>query len=130
DRARARGRARRVPQRPGLVHRLLPARGHRVSAAIERLDDVRMDEVVLTTPVREADLARLKLGDVVYLDGTVYTAREGVYRKLRDGGRGPPAPGAAPPTPTFLCPPAASARPKGTYAVEAVTPPASFRFGK
>src|SRR2546425_27126 len=36
---------------------------------IQRLDDVRMDEVRLTTPVADADLARLKLGDVVYLDG-------------------------------------------------------------
>ena len=32
-------------ERPGVVHRLLPSRGRRVSAAIERLDDVPMDEV-------------------------------------------------------------------------------------
>ena len=32
--------------------------------AIERLGDVRMDEVRLTTPVTDADLAGLKLGDV------------------------------------------------------------------
>ena len=36
---------------------------------IERLDDVAMDEVTLTTPVSDADVARLKLGDVIYLDG-------------------------------------------------------------
>ncbi len=30
-----------------------------------------------TTPTRE-DLAELRLGDVVYLDGLIYTAREGV----------------------------------------------------
>ena len=44
---------------------------------IQRLDDVRMDEVRLTTPVADADLARLKLGDVVYLDGVLYTAQIG-----------------------------------------------------
>ena len=56
------------------VHRLLP-RGDRVIGPIERLDDVAMDEVRLATPVGDADIARLKLGDVVYLDGFVYTAR-------------------------------------------------------
>ena len=33
-----------------------------------------------TNPTPEA-LAELKLGDVVYLDGTIYTAREGVYMR-------------------------------------------------
>jgi L(+)-tartrate dehydratase beta subunit len=101
-----------------------------VSAAIERLDDVRMDRVVLTTPVSDADLARLKLGDVVYLDGVVYTAREGVYRKVVDEGRGLPPSVRALTNVNFHCSPAASVRPDGTYAVEAVTATASFRFGK
>ena len=95
-----------------------------------RLDDVCMDEVRLTTPVSDAELARLKLGDVVYLDGTVYTAREGVYRKVVDEGRGLPASVRALTNVNFHCSPAASVRPDGTYAVEAVTATASFRFGK
>ncbi|MEM8760133.1 MAG: fumarate hydratase, partial [Pseudomonadota bacterium] len=33
-----------------------------------------------TTPTTEA-LSDLKLGDVVYLDGLMYTAREGVYMR-------------------------------------------------
>ena len=33
-----------------------------------------------TNPTRDA-LAELRLGDVVYLDGTIYTAREGVYKR-------------------------------------------------
>jgi L(+)-tartrate dehydratase beta subunit len=101
-----------------------------VSAPIERLDDVRMDRVVLTTPVSDADLASLKLGDVVYLDGVVYTAREGVYRKVVDEGRGLPPSVQALTNVNFHCSPAASVRPDGTYAVEAVTATASFRFGK
>ena len=37
-----------------------------------------------TTPTDEA-IADLRLGDVVYLDGLMYTAREGVYmRALED----------------------------------------------
>jgi len=101
-----------------------------VSAPIERLDDVRMDRVVLTTPVSDADLARLKLGDVVYLDGVVYTAREGVYRKVVDEGQGLPSSVRALTNVNFHCSPAASVRPDGTYEVEAVTATASFRFGK
>jgi L(+)-tartrate dehydratase beta subunit len=97
---------------------------------IVRLDDVTMDEVTLTTPVSDADIARLKLGDVVYLDGILYTAREGVYRKIVDEGRGLPESVSALTNVNFHCSPAASVRPDGTYAVEAVTATASFRFGK
>jgi L(+)-tartrate dehydratase beta subunit len=97
---------------------------------IQRLDDVAMDEVRLTTPVSEADLTRLKLGDVVYLDGILYTAREGVYRKVVDEGWGLPESVKALTNVNFHCSPAASVRADGTYAVEAVTATASFRFGK
>jgi len=51
-----------------------------------RLDDIRMREVQLTTPVSEAAIGSLELGDVVYLTGVLYTAREGVYRKVVDEG--------------------------------------------
>ena len=97
---------------------------------IERLDDVTMDEVRLTTPVAPADLARLKLGDVVYLDGVVYTAREGVYRKVVDEGHGLPPEVTALTNVNFHCSPAATVGADGSYAVEAVTATASFRFGK
>jgi L(+)-tartrate dehydratase beta subunit len=98
--------------------------------AIERLDDVAMDQVRLTTPVGDADLARLKLGDVVYLDGFVYTAREGVYRKVVEQGQGLPASVTRLTNVNFHCSPAATVRPDGAYVVEAVTATASFRFGR
>ncbi len=89
-----------------------------------------MDEVHLTTPVADADIARLKLGDVVYLSGVLYTAREGVYKKVVDDGRGLPAGVRELSNVNFHCSPAATVRADGTYAVEAVTATASFRFGK
>jgi L(+)-tartrate dehydratase beta subunit len=101
-----------------------------VSAAPARLDDVAMDEVRLTTPVAGGDIARLKLGDIVYLDGAVYTAREGVYRKVVDEGQGLPEAVRGLTNVNFHCSPAATVKPDGTYAVEAVTATASFRFGK
>ncbi len=95
-----------------------------------RLDDIAMDKVRLTTPVGDEAIARLKLGDVVYLDGIVYTAREGVYRQVVDEDRGLPAQVRALTNVNVHCSPAATRRPDGTYAVEAVTATASFRFGK
>ncbi|MBI4635765.1 MAG: fumarate hydratase C-terminal domain-containing protein [Candidatus Rokubacteria bacterium] len=89
-----------------------------------------MDEVHLATPVAEADLAGLKLGDVVYIDGVLYTAREGVYRKVVDEGLGFPPDVRELTNVNFHCSPAATVRADGSYAVEAVTATASFRFGK
>jgi L(+)-tartrate dehydratase beta subunit len=66
----------------------------------------------------------------VYLDGIVYTAREGVYRKVVDEGRGLPASVGALTNVNFHCSPAASRRADGRYDVQAVTATASFRFGK
>jgi L(+)-tartrate dehydratase beta subunit len=95
-----------------------------------RLDDIRMREVQLTTPVSEAAIRSLELGDVVYVTGVVYTAREGVYRKVVDQGVPLPASVTTATNVNFHCSPAAAVRPDGTYAVEAVTATASFRFGK
>lgn len=101
-----------------------------MSGAPERLDDVAMDEVRLATPVSPEAIARLKLGDVVYLDGLVYTAREGVYRKVVEEGHDLPPGVAGLTNVNFHCSPAATVRPDGTCVVEAVTATASFRFGR
>jgi len=98
--------------------------------AIERLDQVQMDEVHLTTPVSPESIRSLKLGDVVYLSGVLYTGREGVYRKVVDKGVALPDSVRALTNVNFHCSPAASVRPDGSYSVEAVTATASFRFGK
>jgi L(+)-tartrate dehydratase beta subunit len=97
---------------------------------IERLDDVRMDEVHLTTPVPADALAGLKLGDVVYVSGVLYTAREGVYRQVVDKGLPLPAGLRELSNVSFQCSPATTVRPDGRYDVQAVTATASFRFGK
>ncbi|HET8576706.1 MAG TPA: fumarate hydratase C-terminal domain-containing protein [Methylomirabilota bacterium] len=97
---------------------------------IERLDDVRMDEVHLTTPVADSAIRSLKLGDVVFLSGALYTAREGVYRQVVDKGVALPEGVARLTNVNFHCSPAASVRADGSYDVEAVTATASFRFGK
>src|SRR2546425_425250 len=75
-------------------------------------------------------LARLKRGAVVYIGGFLYTAGEGVYRKVVEQGVNFPASVRTLTNVNFHCSPAATVRPDGTHAVEAVTATASFRFGK
>ncbi len=44
-------------------------------------------EVVrLTTPLKDEEVRRLKVGDVVLLDGIVFTGRDAVHKYLHDGG--------------------------------------------
>ena len=99
-------------------------------AAVERLDDLAMREVHLETPVSDEAIAALELGDVVYLSGALYTAREGVYRRVVDQGHAFPPSVRALTNVNFHCSPAATVREDGRHSVEAVTATASFRFGR
>lgn len=52
-----------------------------------------MMEHKLTTPLSEADVRKLRVGDVVYLTGVIFTARDRAHRRaleLRGKGEGPP----------------------------------------
>lgn len=86
--------------------------------------------VELKLPASTEDLAKLQLGDVVYLTGRVFTAREGVYKRAVEDGTGLPASREEMGTANFHCSPAASIEPDGSYNVGAVTATASFRFNK
>ena len=86
--------------------------------------------VRLKLPVESADLAALEVGSVVYLDGVVYTGREGVYRKVVDEGAALPAGLRELSNANFHCSPAAAVEPDGSYSVGGVTATASFRFSK
>ena len=89
-----------------------------------------LKKVSLSTNPGANDLAKLKLGNIIYLNGVVYTGREGVYMKvLEEGAKLPmdlPSESAA----NFHCSPAAAPRDDGTYDLSAVTATASFRFTK
>ena len=84
--------------------------------------------VRLKTPVAAADLEGLEIGNVVYLDGRVFTGREGVYKKAIAEGAGLPADPGELGNVNFHCSPAATVRPDGSYEMGAVTATASFRF--
>ena len=60
-------------------------------------------EIRLSTTPDKSDLDALELGDIVYLDGLIYTAREGVYMRALDEGAPLPIdlPAASAATPAF-----------------------------
>ena len=94
-------------------------------ASSEKFKQVRLS----TEPSREA-LEELNIGDVVYLDGTVYTAREGVYKRVIEEGHALPPDLDAASAANFHCSPAATITESGEYNMGAVTATASFHFSK
>jgi L(+)-tartrate dehydratase beta subunit len=87
-------------------------------------------KVRLKTPVTDEDLAGLRIGDVIYLDGVVYTGREGVYHRAIVDGVKPPVDLKSLTNVTFHCSPAANVTDDGKFEVGAVTATASFRFAR
>jgi len=87
-------------------------------------------EIILsTTPTPEA-IADLRLGDIVYLDGLMYTAREGVYMRALEAQANIPMELPAQSAANFHCSPAARINADGSFDMGAVTATASFRFAK
>jgi len=43
-----------------------------------------MAEYKMTTPLTDEDVEKLKIGDIVYLSGTIYTARDAAHKRLVD----------------------------------------------
>lgn len=82
-----------------------------------------------TTPTQEA-LDDLRLGDIVYLDGLMYTAREGVYKRALEEKANIPMELPRDSAANFHCSPAARINPDGSFEMGAVTATASFRFAK
>ena len=86
--------------------------------------------VRLSTSPTPEDLRALEIGNIGYLDGVVYTGREGVYTKVIEQGAELPLPLPATSATNFHCSPAAAVNPDGSFNLRAVTATASFRFSK
>ena len=81
-------------------------------------------------PLTDKSLGGLELGTAVYLRGTIYTGREGLYKRVLDQGMEPPVPFQSLGNANFHCSPAASVNEDGSYNLGAVTATASFRFAR
>ncbi len=94
----------------------------------------KFNKIRLSTNPDKVALQALGIGDIVYLDGVVYTARERVYMKVLEEGITLPLDLPGESAANFHCSPAAAPitdpnSNKG-YEVSAVTATASFRFSK
>ena len=49
--------------------------------------EIRGDKKVLITPISAEDLADIKIGDIVWLDGYLMTCRDVAHRRLVEYGR-------------------------------------------
>ncbi len=84
----------------------------------------------LDLPASTEDLEKLELGTVLYVNGRLFTAREGAYKRAIEEGVGMPASPEALGRANFHCSPAASRNADGSYRVGAVSATASFRFAR
>ena len=96
----------------------------------DELETQQLKEVDLQLPATSEAIADLRPGNIVFLTGVVYTAREGVYDRVLNDGDSLPADLIVTSNVNFHCSPAASPKPDGSYSVGGVTATASFRFSK
>ena len=82
-------------------------------------------------PATEEAIAAIRPGDVAFLSGVVYTAREGVYHRVLSEGESIPVDNlSAVSNANFHCSPAAAPDGRGGFNIGGVTATASFRFSK
>jgi L(+)-tartrate dehydratase beta subunit len=87
-------------------------------------------EFHLTVPLKEEDLTPLRAGDIVYLTGTIFTARDGVYRRMLDEGHPPPIDIRHTYNVTAQSSPAGSEVAPGVYRVSSLQATAGFRYAQ
>jgi len=97
---------------------------------MEILERDGLREVHLSIPLRDQELQQLRLRDIVFLSGTIFTGREGVYQMLLERGVKPPIDITASSNVTFHCSPAVLQLPGDRYRITSATGTASFRFAK
>ena len=87
-------------------------------------------QVQLNLPATPDDIARLEIGQIVFLTGLVYTAREGVYQRVLGEDHALPDGLIEASNANFHCSPAAAPDGQSSYRVGGVTATASFRFSR
>lgn len=87
-------------------------------------------EFNLTLPVSTTDIASLKVGDAVFLNGLIFTGREGLYDMIFEKGKEPPIDIRTLAGATINASPTVKETEPGVYNVPSITGTASFRFAK
>jgi len=87
-------------------------------------------EFHLTVPLTAADVRQLRVGDVVYLSGPIFTARDGVYAYMLDEGHEPPIDIRGECNVTTQSSPAGAEVAPGRFEVASLQATAGFRYAK
>lgn len=87
-----------------------------------------MRKKVLTTPIKDEDLKDIKIGDIIYLTGTIVTCRDVAHRRLIEDKRALPVDlrGKA----IFHAGPIVKAKDDGDYEIISIGPTTSMRMEK
>jgi L(+)-tartrate dehydratase beta subunit len=104
--------------------------GNQLSASQRSDAMTNLRTVTLDLPITTSVLRDLEIGTIVYLNGRVFTAREGVYKRAIDDAVGMPATQAELGSANYHCSPAAVLNADGSHTLGAVSATASFRFAK
>jgi L(+)-tartrate dehydratase beta subunit len=86
--------------------------------------------VHLHVPLTEADVRGLRAGDVVYLSGCIFTARDGVYKHMLEDGHAPPIDIRHLYNVTAQSSPAGAEVAPGEYRVNSLQATAGFRYAQ
>jgi L(+)-tartrate dehydratase beta subunit len=89
-----------------------------------------MNTYRLKVPLSEEDVRRLRIGDVVFLDGRVHTGRALVYQHVLDKGNPMPIDLAAVSNVQMHAAPAGQEEAPGKYRISSIQATASFRYGR
>jgi tartrate/fumarate subfamily iron-sulfur-dependent hydro-lyase beta chain len=84
----------------------------------------------LTIPLKEKDVRQLRAGDVVYLTGCIFTARDGVFKYMIDEGHEPPIDIRNQFNVTTQSSPAGAEVSPGKYMVNSLQATAGFRYAQ
>jgi L(+)-tartrate dehydratase beta subunit len=87
-------------------------------------------EFHLTVPLSDDDVRQLRAGDVVYLSGCIFTARDGAYRYMLDEGHAPPIDIRGQYNVTTQSSPAGAEVAPGEYRVNSLQATAGFRYAQ
>ncbi len=87
-------------------------------------------EHYLTSPLRDEDIQKLCIGDLVYISGLVHTARDGVYKHMLVEGNRPPIDLGRECNVSFQSSPAGVETSPGEYQIASFQATAGFRYAQ
>ena len=87
-------------------------------------------KIRLKTNPSITEIKSINIGDIIFLDGIIYTAREGVYKRVLEDKKNLPLDLPKVSAANFHCSPAAVQNENGEFNLGSVTATASFRFSK